>query len=551
MSRYVPPHRKREEDVDLTNPASEGYQRAAWLALMRSITGIFNRLTVETLEHSTVELFRENIIRGRGLLARTAMRTQQDNPDLSPVLCALLSRVNKELPDVVLLLCQRLVVNWNLGYRRRDWLYLENISRFIGDLYLFRIVEVEVVYQILLKHLLSDKRSDEDIDQASKLFRNTFRAMSARSRGTFHQEILTPFRDMLAMDDETLRLSARSQAVLESCMKDVQQWERVKDDKDLIAGSLILFDLEDQTHHDLDLEEPYALESELDRFAHDPDYVAHEAKYEETRKLILGEDWEVAMLEEAAVAEAAADEEEEEDGEALQAEEAHADGSGGAPADTAKHLINEEERKIRKNVYLAMRSSVRADEAVHKILKEMKPQTERTICFMVIEGCCEEKSYKRVYGMTAERLCKSNSRFKAFFVESFHTRYQQAQSLTIKQIEYSCKVFSHLLRTDSLFWSRCFSVMDIVQANESQRLFIQYLFQNLAEEMTMPKLVERLQQDRDLEYAAAKLFPMRQGVPQLEIAIDLYVAMGLGELTAPLRNALLNHKDDRKRPRDD
>ncbi|KAK7194009.1 Pre-mRNA-splicing factor CWC22 [Novymonas esmeraldas] len=566
MSRYVPPHRRQEaasasDDAATTN--SPAFQQEAWRALARSITGVVNRVNNENIESSAVELFRENLVRGRGLFARSMMRTQQVDPDLTPVLAALASRINKELPSVVQLLCRRLVVQWGLAYLRRDWRYVENASRFLGWLFLLQVVEVDIVYQLLLKHLTAEKRGDEDIDQAAKLFRETSKVMSLRDRRSFHEQILTPFRDLLAMDDETLRLSSRSQAVLESCLKEVQAWERRKEREEAVPEYLVLFDLATQQTHELDLDERYATEDALDRYAFDAEYDAHEAQYESVRQTLLGEDWEMELLQQ--VADAEVDDDGEEDGEGSGGESDRGDGAvATAPAATApaaapspstadldasKTLINAEERQLRREVYLAMRSSIRADEAVHKILRQMQPQTERTICFMVIEGCCEERAYRKMYSMAAERLCKSNSRFQAFFVEAFHARYESAGELTLKQIEYTCKVYSHLLRTNSIYWSRCLSCLDVVENNESQRLIIQFLFKGVAEEMGMAAVLERFQKDEELRWHTQRLFPLHQGIDVLKSAVNLYVAMGLQEMSAPLRAALQEERAAHKRPR--
>lgn len=554
-NRYIPPHRRHEEE-DVTDVSTEGYQRAAWQALSRTVTGIINRVTAENVQDSATQLFRENLVRGRGLLARSLMRAQQMAPDLSPVLCSLVSRINKDVPHVVLLLCQRLVVNWQRAYLRKDWQYLENLSRFLACLYMFQVIEVDVIYQVIIAHLTSETFTDEDVDQAAKMFHATFKVMLERARGDFYAQVLTPFRDLLAMDDPEHRLSARSQAVLERCLKEVQQWERVKDEEDYIPGALILFDLEEQTTHDVDLDEKYNTQDQLDRYAYDPEYEAHEKSYEEVRKVILGEDWETVLLQQVALDDEAYQEMED----AAEDRDDHYSPLGStndltaqqAAADRSKPPIDDQERAIRKEVYLAMRSSVRADEAVHKILREMKPQTERTICFMVIEGCCEERSYKKMYGMVAERFCKSNSKFQAFFAEAFRERYAEAADLTIRQVEYTCKIYSHLLRTESLYWGRCLGVMDILNNDESQRLFIQNLFRALAEEMGMHVLTRRLQEDAELASQTTRLFPVNVPATEaLEMAINLYAAMGLPELAGTLRSELEFRRDAiRKRPRE-
>ncbi|ESL09882.1 hypothetical protein TRSC58_02393 [Trypanosoma rangeli SC58] len=550
MSTYVPPHRKREVSEIYGNKTtenndgkttSEALQRESWQALSRSITGIINRVSGDYVELSATELFRENIIRGRGLLCRSLMRAQLADPDLSNVFSSLVSRVNKEFSIIGLLLVKRLVVQWWRLRRRLDWAALRCVSRFLAWLYIFNVVSVDVIYQIILAHLTAEKRCDDDVDQAAALFRETFRAMLQRDVAEFHAHVLTPIRDLLAMDDDALRLSARAQTLLEACLREVQEWERVKHTTSFIPPHLLLVEPSEQKCHDVDLDEVATMnaEEQLDRFAFDVEYDAHEDAYEAARCAVLGDDWETKLLEQVAAAE-----EEEEDEAAAEEEREDARGQGrvgqeqNASVDTTKQLVDERERQLRKDVYMAMRSSVRADEVVHKILKSMPAQAERTVCFMVIEGCCEESIYKRIYSMVAERLCKSNAKFQGFFAEAFCARYKHAEDLVEKQIEYTCKIYSHLLRTNSLPWHRCLSVLDIVESDVSQRLMIQWLLQGMVEALGMRVVLERFEKDKELRSSTAKLFPLTANEEGLERAVNLFEAMGLGELGAGVRAQL-------------
>lgn len=572
MSKYIPPHRRKEIELAEGDTASLKVQKATWDALSRSITRIFNQLDMNNASETAVELIRENIIRGRGLVAQAASRIQHLNADLTPAIVAVLSKINQSLPKVVLLLCQRLVVEWNQAYRRKDWLRVQNIQIFLSWLYIFRIIENTVLLEILLTLLTSRQRNDEDIDLAAHLFRHSFKAMELRCRRDFHQEVLPIFRDILSMDTTTEtteegRLSVRAQAVLERCLKEVQLWEKKKDQEPLIPEHLLLVDPDDAAQpplpcHCLSLEEAYNVERDLDRFKVDPHFEENEAKYEAIRQSLLGGNWEFELLE----AHVANEEEQDEEGEGEEETSEGActgdgEGSSAAPSSSVKQeqtamdhqkvLVDKEERALRKAVYLAVRGSVRADEVVHKLLKQLKPGTERTICFMIIEGCCEERAYKRIYEMAAERLCKSRVRFQQFFIEAFQERYALAVDLTLKQLEYSTALFAHLLRTESVYWGRCLSVMNIMDNNESQRLFIQHLFRFLAEGMGMDSLVKRLYEDREVVSMAINLFPVEaRDDAILEHAINLFVAMELGPLTTRLREALDARRASRKRARE-
>lgn len=558
MAYFVPPGlRKEREDDAVLEENSEAYQREMWTALVSTLTGIVNRVTADTVEDSATDLFRENIVRGRGLLAQRLMRTQRVDPELSPVLASLAARVNKELPDVINLLCRRLIIQWTRAKLRRDWQALACVSRFLCWLYIFQVIDVGVIYQMILAHLTSEKQSDEDIDQAARVFQETFKCMSQRSRAEFHTQVLTPFRNLLAMDDDDLRLSQRSQAVLESCLKKVQQWEKVKTEEAVIPPRLVLFPLSEQTTHELDLEEKYDAEDHLDRFSFDKDFAQHEEEYETVRRAILGDDWETELLQRVVEAEDDADD----DGADEDSDEGGDGGQRGGDApqsqvakntsaavaveraalDASKKVTDKAEIELREAIYMVIRSSVRADEAAHRILKlpdRLRNGAEQTICYMLIEDCCQQKSYKNIYSMTAERLCKTNAFYQTLFVECFKQRYLGADDLTEKQIQYTSRFFSHLLRTNSVYWSRCLGVIDIVNNNTSQRIFIENLLRTLTEDMSEAAVAKRFAVDRELRERTTRLFPVDGDERTLRQAINIFEAMRVGYLAAPLRAAL-------------
>lgn len=45
-----------------------------WEMLRKSINGIVNKVNVSNISHIVMELFNENLLRGKGLLARAIMK---------------------------------------------------------------------------------------------------------------------------------------------------------------------------------------------------------------------------------------------------------------------------------------------------------------------------------------------------------------------------------------------------------------------------------------------------------------------------------------------
>ncbi|PNG77561.1 Pre-mRNA-splicing factor CWC22, partial [Tetrabaena socialis] len=76
-------------------------------------------------------------------------------------------------------------------------------------------------------------------------------------------------------------------------------------------------------------------------------------------------------------------------------------GSGGIHDETATNLVN-----LRRTIYLTLMSSFDFEEAGHKLLKiGIQPGQEIELVTMVIECCSQERTFKRFYGLLAQRFC--------------------------------------------------------------------------------------------------------------------------------------------------
>ena len=73
---YVPPFKMRAmlEKMQQESQSSEAHQKYMWEQLRKSINGIINKVNVSNISNIIVELFSENLMRGKGLLARAIMK---------------------------------------------------------------------------------------------------------------------------------------------------------------------------------------------------------------------------------------------------------------------------------------------------------------------------------------------------------------------------------------------------------------------------------------------------------------------------------------------
>jgi pre-mRNA-splicing factor CWC22 len=72
---YIPPFKlaRLMKGAAGEDRSSEQFQRLSWEALRKSLNGLVNRLNASNVSAVAVELFRENLVRGRGLFTKALM----------------------------------------------------------------------------------------------------------------------------------------------------------------------------------------------------------------------------------------------------------------------------------------------------------------------------------------------------------------------------------------------------------------------------------------------------------------------------------------------
>jgi pre-mRNA-splicing factor CWC22 len=88
---YIPPFRLKQMMQEVQDRSSPEYQRMTWEGLKKSINGLVNKVTKSNITSIVHELFSQNLVRARGLYARSVMKAQLASPAFTSV-----SR--KELP---------------------------------------------------------------------------------------------------------------------------------------------------------------------------------------------------------------------------------------------------------------------------------------------------------------------------------------------------------------------------------------------------------------------------------------------------------------------
>jgi pre-mRNA-splicing factor CWC22 len=133
---YMPPARLRAlQQAASSDKSSPEYQRLAWDALRKSITGIVNRVNIVNIKQIVPELFSENLIRGRGLFCRSVMKAQAASLPFTPVFATLVAIINTKLPQVGELVVVRLLSQFRRAFKRNDKVCAFAMSNFIVNNY--------------------------------------------------------------------------------------------------------------------------------------------------------------------------------------------------------------------------------------------------------------------------------------------------------------------------------------------------------------------------------------------------------------------------------
>ncbi|KAI0047068.1 MIF4G-domain-containing protein [Auriscalpium vulgare] len=492
--------------------ASAEYQRLSWDALRKSITGIVNRVNIANIKNVVPELFAENLIRGRGLFARSVMKAQSSSLPFTPVFAALVAIINTKLPQVGELLLVRLISQFRRAFKRNDKIVCHSTTTFIAHLVNQGIAHEIIALQILV--LLLERPSDDSIEIAVGFTREVG-AFLAENSPKANATVFERFRAVLNEGS----ISHRVQYMIEVLMQ--VRKDKYKDNP-IVPEGLDLVEEDEQITHQIQLEEELQVQEGLNIFKADPNYLENEEKYKSIKAEILGEG---SSDEEESGSEEADDSED---------EEAVADKEG-IEDRTETNLVN-----LRRIIYLTIMNALNYEEAVHKLLKiQLKEGEEIELVNMVIECCSQERSYSTFYGLVAERFCKLNRVWNECFEQAFKTYFETIHRYETNRLRNIARLFGHLIANDGVSWA----VLSAVRMNEedttsSSRIFVKIMMQEVMESLGLPALKERFA-DPEIKMLCSGMFPL-DNPKDTRFAINYFTSIGLGAITEDMREHLKN-----------
>jgi pre-mRNA-splicing factor CWC22 len=123
-----------------------------------------NKVNIANIQNIVVELFNENILRGRGLLARALIKAQMASPNFSHVYTALIAVINTKVPEIGLLVAKRVLIQFKRSFERNNKIVCVATTRMIAHLINQRILGEYVALQILFIMLTTP--SDDSVEIA-------------------------------------------------------------------------------------------------------------------------------------------------------------------------------------------------------------------------------------------------------------------------------------------------------------------------------------------------------------------------------------------------
>ncbi|EFJ30063.1 hypothetical protein SELMODRAFT_1121, partial [Selaginella moellendorffii] len=487
------------------------YQRMAWEALRKSINGLMNKVSASNVEDIARELIAENLVRGRGLFARSCMKSQMASPALTHVFAGLVAVINSRFPALGGLLLTRIILQFRRVFKRNDKPVLLSFTKLLAHLVNQRVAHEVIALELLM--LLLETPTDDSVEVAVGFLKGCGAYLLGTSPKCF-QMVFDRLRAVLHEGEIDKRVQFMIEDVFALRKSNFQGHPAIMREVDLVVEG------DQETHQISLLDKDLDPESGLDIFSEDPDYLENEKKYEAIKSSILGKQEKNGS--EPNDPDNGEDEEEEEE-----------DPSQGIQDVTEIDLVN-----LRRTIYLTIMSSVGFEESGHKLLKmEMEPGQEKEVCIMLLECCCQERTYQRYYGLLGQRLSMINQKFQQQFGECFLGQYASIHRLETNKLRNVARFFAHLLATDALPWTSLgYICLSEEATTSSSRIFIKILFQELADHLGLLKLKERLD-DEQMRGSVAGIFP-RDNPKSTRFAINFLTSIGLGGLTDGLREFL-------------
>lgn len=164
---YIPPHKLaqlQKEMLEAGEKNSVQHQKLMWELLRKSINGIINKVNISNIQNIIVELLNENILRGKGLLAKAIIKAQMASPNFTHVYAALISVINTKLPDIADLIIRRVILQFQRAYSRNNKIVCMATTKMLAHLINQKVLSDFTGLQLLA--LLLENPTEDSVEIA-------------------------------------------------------------------------------------------------------------------------------------------------------------------------------------------------------------------------------------------------------------------------------------------------------------------------------------------------------------------------------------------------
>ncbi|KAL7068818.1 MIF4G domain-containing protein [Cryptosporidium serpentis] len=517
---YIPPYRLEKKGLEDLEVNSHEYQKLMWHKLYKSINGIINKLNTSNIESMLKDIFKLNIVRGRGLLVRCIIRFQLASPHFTAVYSSFCAVLNSYIPDIGSLLLHLLVQQFRESYSGNDKLVCIGTLKFLAHLVNQKVFHELIALEIC--SILLEKATEDSIETCINFVLECGQTLlDVCPKGL--DTIMDRFRVLFCDKNIHKRIKYIIEKLFKERRTNFKNYPAVSDDLDLVEE-------DDQVTHLIDLlEDEIKIQENLNRFIPvDPDIFAEEErKWAELKLDILGSE----------------EEDKRQDSEAEERLEA----SEHKESNQFVKIVDYSEQELvilRKNIYLCIMNSLGFEECVHRLLKlNIRPGGKMEVCIMLVDCCSMERTYQKFFALVGERLCKVKKEYEEAFAELFGRQYDTVHRLETNKLRHVSKFFAYLLSTDAIPWQilSCITLSES-DTTSSSRIFIKILFQELCEYMGLDSLDAKLKLPSVSPYTEG-IFPNDHNISNIRFSINFFTAIGLAALTHDLRILLKEYEE--------
>ncbi|CAI4211791.1 unnamed protein product [Parascedosporium putredinis] len=402
-------------------------------------------------------------------------------------------------PLVGELLAKRLVVQFRKSFRRDDKKVCLAATTFIAHLVNFQVVHENLALQML--QLLLHKPTDDSVEIAVGFmkeigeFLTDMKPMAARV-------VFDKFRDVLHEGEIDKRVQYAVEVLFQIRKDNFKDNPAIREELDLLEE-------DDMITHYVELDGDLDTEDSLNIFKFDVDFEKSEEAYVQLKREILGQ--------------ASDDEDDDEDDDESSEDEEEEE----QRAIEIKDQSNADLVNLRRTIYLTIQSAISPEEAVHKLMKIVLPRGRNPSS---LHGCGVLQPVDHVPKVLWPHWGKVRQAQQALeraLRGAVQDHLRHHPPLRDQPTTECGAVFGHMFASNAIGW-HCMSAIVMTEdaTTSSSRIFVKILFQEISEELGMPKLAAQMK-DPLLQPSLEGLFPTTSlatsGSPSTTLPVSAWV----------------------------